>query len=120
MPTPRELTGREALRALLPPQLEYVRPGGGTLRTADEVIDQYEREWAVMSNSRVEVRELFESDNGIIAEVTIGATINGCSRSVEAAPAHRWVAGRLIRNRLYADPLPAEVWAVQPPAGTSR
>ena len=57
MPTPRELTGREALRALLPPQLEYVRPGGGTLRTADEVIDQYEREWAVLSSSRVEVRE---------------------------------------------------------------
>ena len=77
-------------------------------------------EWAVMSSSRVEVRELFESDDGIIAEVTIGATINGRSRSVEAAPAHRWVAGRLIRNRLYADPLPAEVWAVQPPAGTSR
>jgi hypothetical protein len=39
---------------------------------------------------------------------------------VEAALAQRWVAGRLIRNRLYADPLPAEVWAVQPSAGTSR
>jgi ketosteroid isomerase-like protein len=130
MPTPGELTGRfmnaynerdrETLSSLLPPELEYVRPGGGTLRTADEVMDQYERDWAVMSSSSVEVRELFESGDGIIAEVTIGATINGRSFSVKAALAHRWLAGRLIRYRLYSDPLPAEVSAVQPPARTSR
>jgi len=57
MPTPEELTGRfmraftdrdrVALRAILPPELEFVRQGGGTLRTADEVVAQYERHWAV-------------------------------------------------------------------------
>ena len=50
MPAPKELTGRfmdaynkrdrVAMRALLAPVLEYVRPGGGTLRTAEEVMAQ--------------------------------------------------------------------------------
>ena len=126
MPTPEELTGRfmhafnvrdrQALRALLPPQLEYVRPGGGTLGTADEVMAQYERDWAVMSSSRVEVRDLVESDDWIMAEITVTATINGRSFAVPAALVHRWRDGRLIRYRLYSAPLPGEVAAVQPQA----
>lgn len=129
MPSSKDLTGRfmdaynerdrEALRAMLAPELEYVRPGGGTLRTADEVMAQYERDWAVMSRSSVEVRELFESGDGILAEITIRATINGRSIAVEAALAHRWRGGRLIRYRLYSDPLPVEVAAVQPARAAS-
>ena len=124
MPTPRQLTAsfmdafnrrdRLGLRALLAPDLEFVRPGGGTLRTADEVIAQYERDWAAMSSSSVAVRNLVESDNGIMAEITINATINGRLLAVPAALAHRWRDGKLIRYRLYSDPLPSEVAAVQP------
>ena len=127
MPAPKELTGRfmdafnqrdrVAMRALLAPVLEYVRPGGGTLRTAEEVMAQYERDWAAMGSSSVKIRKLIEFDDGIIAEITIDATINGRSVAVEAALAHRWRDGRLTRYRLYSDPLPAEVSAVQPPAG---
>ena len=79
MPTAKELTtrymhannqrDREALRALLAPVLEFVRPGGGKLTTAEEVMAQYERDWAVLSSSSVEVRELVESGDGIILEV---------------------------------------------------
>jgi ketosteroid isomerase-like protein len=101
---------------MLPPELEYVRPGGGTLRTADEVLAQYERDWAVMSSSTVEVRDLVESDDRIIAEITVVATINGRSLAVPAALVHQWRDGRLIRYRLYSDPLPGEVSAVQPKA----
>jgi ketosteroid isomerase-like protein len=129
MPSPKDLTGRfmtaynerdrEALRALLAPELEYVRPGGGTLRTADEAMAQYERDWAVMSISSVEVRELFESGDGILAEITIRATINGRSVAVEAALAHRWRGGKLVNYRLYSDPLPVEVAAVQPARAAS-
>ena len=130
MPTPRELTARfmhaynqrdrEALRTLLAPVLEYVRPGGGKLTTAEEVMAQYERDWAVLSSSSVEVRELVESGDGIIAEVTLKVTMSGRSLTLELVIAHRWRNGQLIRYRAYSDPFPAELAAVQPPAGTGR
>jgi len=130
MPTPKELTARfihaynqrdrEALRALLAPVLEYVRPGGAKLTTAEEVMAQYERDWVVLSSSSVEVRELVESGDGIIAEITLKVTMSGRSLALEAVVAHRWRNGRLIRYRAYSDPLPAELAAVQPPAGAGR
>jgi hypothetical protein len=121
MPTPKELSDRfiraynerdrVAICALLPPVFEHVRPGGGKLTTAEEVMAQYERDSAVLSRSSVEVRELLESDDGIIAEITIRATMKERSLSVEAVVAHRWRGGRLIRYRLSSDPLPADVAA---------
>jgi ketosteroid isomerase-like protein len=130
MPTPKELTARfmhaynqrdrVALRALLPPVLEYVRPGGGKLATAEEVMAQYERDWSVLSSSSVEVRELVESGDGIIAEITIKATMGARSLAVEGVLAHRWRSGRLVRYRAYTDPLPVDLAAVQPAAGAGR
>jgi ketosteroid isomerase-like protein len=130
MPTPKELTARfmhaynqrdrVALRALLPPVLEYVRPGGGKLTTAEEVMAQYERDWVVLCSSSVEVRELVESGEGIIAEITINATMSGRSLAVEGVVAHRWRSGRLVRYRAYTDPLPVDLAAVQPQAGVGR
>ena len=130
MPTPKELTARfmraynerdrEALRALLPPVLDYVRPGGGKLTTAEEVMAQYERDWVVLNSSNVEVRELVESGDGIIAEITIKATMGGRSLTLEGVIFHRWRDGRLVRYRAYTDPFPAELAAVQPPAGAGR
>jgi ketosteroid isomerase-like protein len=130
MPMPKELSDRYiraynerdrvAMRALLPPVLEFVRPGGGKLTSAEAVMAQYERDWAVLSSSSVEVRELFESDDGIIAEVTLRVTMKERSLSVEAVVAHRWRGGRLIRYRVYSDPWPADLAAVQPPAGAGR
>lgn len=124
MPTPKELTirfmdafnerDRVALRALLAPVLDYVRPGGGTLRTSDAVMDQYERDWAVSDSARVEVRHLIETEDGIMAEISIHMTINGRSAAVDAALVHRWSDGKLVRYRLYSDPLPAAISAVQP------
>jgi len=109
---------RAAMRAMLPSTLEYVRPGGGRLRTADEVMEQYEREWALMERSRASIREHLASDSEIRAEITIEATINGRSGAVEGAVTQRWSEGKLVRYRLYTDPVPAEVAAVQPSAGT--
>ena len=77
---------------------------------------QYERDWAVMSSSSVEVRDLVGFDDRIMAEITITATINGRSRAIPAALVHQWRDGRLIRYRLYSDPLPGEVSAGQPQA----
>jgi ketosteroid isomerase-like protein len=81
---------------------------------------QYERDWGVASSSSVEVRQLVESGDGIIAEITIKGTIGGRSLVVEGVVIHRWRNGRLVRYRAYTDPLPAEAAAVQPPAGTGR
>jgi ketosteroid isomerase-like protein len=111
---------RVALRALLPPVLEYVRPGGGKLTTAEEVMAQYERDWAVLSSSSVEVRELVESCDAIIAEITLKVTMSERSLALEGVLAHRWRDGRLVRYRAYTDPLPGDLAAVQPPAGAGR
>jgi ketosteroid isomerase-like protein len=101
--------------------LEYVRPGGGKLTTAEEVMAQYERDWVVLSRSSVEVRELVESGDGILAEVTLeGTTMSGRSFTLEAVVIHRWRGERMIRYRVYSDPWPADLAAVQPPAGAGR
>ena len=119
MPTSKELTDRfiraynardkVAIRAMLAPVLEYVRPGGGTLTTPEEVVAQYERDWAMLSSSKVDVPAVLEAEESIMAEITIHATARGRSLAVEAAIAHRWHEGRLVRYRLYLDPLPPEV-----------
>jgi hypothetical protein len=120
MPTSKELTNRfiraanardrMAIRAMLTPVLEYVRPGGPRLTTPDEVMAQYERDWAMLRSSSVEGRALLEADESIMAEVTLVATtIDGRCLTVESVIAHRWHEGRLVRYRAYVDPLPPDV-----------
>jgi ketosteroid isomerase-like protein len=104
---------RSTMRALLAERLEYVRPGGGLLRTPDEVMAQYERDWELASVARVEVRDMLESGDSIMAEITVHATIGGQSESSEGALAHRWRDGKLVRYRLYADPFLADFAAVR-------
>ncbi len=106
---------RVAMRELLSATLEFVRPGGGTLRTADEVMAQYERDWAVLDHSRIDVRDLMESADAILAEVTAVGGLGGRSLPVDGVVAHRWHEGRLVRYRYYSDPLPEAFMAVQPP-----
>jgi ketosteroid isomerase-like protein len=104
----------QALRDMLPRELEYVRPGGGVLRTADEVIGQYGRDWSVLLESRVDVRGLIESAGAVFAEISIhGRTAQG-TLSLEGALVHEWRHGRLVRYRLYTDPFPEQIAAVQP------
>ena len=97
----------EGMRAMLPPALEYVRPGGEVLRTSDHVMAQYERDWSRFTSSRVEIRRHVESGEDVFVEITIHTTVGDRSASVEAAVAHRWRHGKLVRYRAYADPWPA-------------
>jgi hypothetical protein len=53
-----------------------------------------------------------------MAEITVHATLGDRPASVECALAHRWIDARLVRYRLYADPLLADAAAVQPPPRT--
>lgn len=122
MATPKELTLQymdaynrrddAAMRALLSPSLAFVIPGPVNLRTADRVLAYYQQQWAAASRSRVDVRELMESDDGILAEITMTATMGELSGSVEGVIAHRWQNGRMVRYRAYLDPLPAPAEAV--------
>lgn len=104
---------RSTMRALLAERLEYVRPGGGLLRTPDEVMAQYERDWELASEARVEVRAMLESGDSIMAEITVQATIGGRSERSEGALVHRWRDEKLVRYRLYADPFLADFAAVR-------
>jgi hypothetical protein len=116
MQTPSELSARfieaynqrngERMRAMLAPTLEYVRSGGEVLRTSDQVMAQYERDWSMFTNSRAEIRSYVESSDDFFGEITIHATVGDHSVSVEGAVAHRWRDGKLVRYRAYLDPLP--------------
>jgi ketosteroid isomerase-like protein len=94
----------DGMRAMLPSALEYVRPGGDVLRTSDGVMAQYERDWSRFTSSRVDIRTHVESGENVFAEITLHVTVGDRSASVEAAVAHRWRDGRLVRYRAYADP----------------
>src|SRR5262249_30813399 len=109
MPTSKELTDRfiraynardrMALRAMLAPVLEYVRPGGAILSTPDEVMAQYERDAAMLRSSSVEVRVFLEVDESVMAEIMcVATTIDGRSLSFGAAIAHRWHQGQLASS----------------------
>jgi ketosteroid isomerase-like protein len=120
--TPKELTLQyidaynrrddAAMHTLLSPVLEFVLPGPATLRSADEVLAWYHQQWAAASRSRVDVRELMESDDSILAEITMTATMGELRGSVEGVIAHRWQDGRMVRYRAYLDPMPAPAEAV--------
>lgn len=104
---------RGAMRELLPATPDYVRWDVGRLGTADEVMAQYERDWAILESARVVVRDLIESGDRIIAEITLEATVAGRSGAVEGVVAHRWRDGKMVRYRSYQDPLPAQVAALR-------
>ncbi len=115
MSTPAELTARfiaafnardrAMLRALLAPELEFIRPGGAVLTTAGAVLAQYEADWAMMSSSRVEPQQVIVSGDDLLAEITIHSVIDGQTVALPGAIAHRWRGGRLVRYRLYTDRL---------------
>lgn len=96
----------DALRSLLAPELEYVRPGPVTLSTANEVMAQYEMDWSMFERSRVDIRSIVEADDTIVVEGTISALARGQEMVVEAVVVHQWRNGRLIRYRAYFDPFP--------------
>lgn len=96
----------EELRSLLAPELEYIRPGPVTLTTPDEVMAQYEMDWARFERSRIDVRSYVEADDAVAAEVTISASTHGREEVVEAVVVHQWHNGRLVRYRAYFDPFP--------------
>jgi ketosteroid isomerase-like protein len=115
MPTPADLTARfvaafnardgASLRAMLAPELEFIRPGGAVLRTPDAVLAQYEADWSMMSTSRVEPHRVVVAGDDLMAEITIHSVIDGRAVALPGAIAHRWRDGRLVRYRLYTDRL---------------
>jgi hypothetical protein len=45
-----------------------------------------------------------------MVEITaVATTVDGQSLAIQAAIAHRWHEGRLVRHRAYFDPLPPDV-----------
>ena len=104
---------KSAMKALLAEDLDYVRPGGGRLSRAGDVIRQYERDWASLA-STVEVLRIAQAFDQVFAEVAIHATVDGKPATIPGVVIHRWQGGRLINYRLYPDPLAQSVAATQP------
>jgi hypothetical protein len=110
---------REGMRTMLSPTLEYVRPGGEVLSTSDQVMAQYERDWSMFTDPRVEIRSFVESGEDFFGEITIPATVGDHPVRVEGAVAHTWRDGMLARYRAYLDPLPQAQRAGEAPSRES-
>jgi ketosteroid isomerase-like protein len=116
-PTPLELSqayinaynrgDEEALRSLLAPELEWIRPGPVTLTKPDEVMAKYEELWGRFEHSRIDIRSYVEDEDTIAAEITISVSTKGRDIVMEGVVIHQWRNGQLVRYRIYYDPLPS-------------
>lgn len=96
----------DAIRALVADDVSYVRPGQKLLTSPDEVVGIYQKEWGNVSRSRVDVRDAWHVDDAVCAEITVTVEIDGAELQVEGGVFHGWKGGKLVRYRLYLDPLP--------------
>lgn len=93
----------DAMRALLHPEIEYIRPGGRTRESAAHVIAAYEKEWR-LNDVKVAVRRVVEQADAVAIEITV--TDASGAPLFAGGVFHDWRDGLLVRYRAYFDPLP--------------
>jgi ketosteroid isomerase-like protein len=98
----------EAMRAMLAPDIEYVRPGPEVLNGVDEVMARYAEEWSIFDESRVELRTIVESGSTIAAEITAFIRAGDRELEMESAIVHEWSDDLMVRYRAYMDPPPGQ------------
>ncbi len=93
----------EAIRAMLHPDITYVRPGPWPVPDHDAIVRLYQADWA-RNGARLEIRSTMEDGDRVLVELTI--TVPGADRPMEGCAVHRWDDGLLSEYRAYLDPFP--------------
>ena len=93
----------DAIRALLDPDVTYVRPGPKPLEGVNAIMAQYDEDWR-MYDATIEVRRVLEDDDTVAVELTL--TSGDGQIALEAIVIHRWADERMVEYRLYLDPVP--------------
>lgn len=115
MPTPAELSARfldafnrrdaDTMRAMLAPEVTYVRPGPTRIEGVDAIIGRYRSDWERYDN-RNTIRQIIEEGNDVAMEITAVVEREGQHVEFEFAVIMRWVDDKLVYYRLYVDPIP--------------
>lgn len=113
--TPRQLSLRfleaynrrnaEALRALIDPEVHYVRMGGRVADGVDDVVAAYVASWD--AGFVFELDRSTEEGDAVVIEIT-GRRQRPPHEVIKACDYHRWRDGRMIEYRAYVDHMDAE------------
>jgi steroid delta-isomerase-like uncharacterized protein len=107
--------GRAAIEA---PDIEFVMPGGMTLRGHEQVMEVVRAFWDALPDANITAVDLVAAGNVVVAEGTIAGTHNGNFRtpqgeiprsgnpvSLRYAAVKRFEGNRLVSEHLYFDQL---------------
>ena len=107
--------GRAAIEA---PDIEFVMPGGMTLRGHEQVMQVVQAFWDALPDANITAVDLVAAGNVVVAEGTIAGTHNGAFRtpqgeiprsgnpvSLRYAAVKRFAGDRLVSEHLYFDQL---------------
>ena len=107
--------GRAAIEA---PDIEFVMPGGMTLRGHEQVMQVVRAFWDALPDAKITADDLLAAGNVVVAEGTIVATHSGTFRtpqgeippsgnpvSLRYAAVKRFEGDRLVSEHLYFDQL---------------
>jgi steroid delta-isomerase-like uncharacterized protein len=107
--------GRGAIEA---PDIEFVMPGGMTLRGHEQVMQVVRAFWDALPDAKITAVDLVAVGNVVVAEGTIAGTHNGTFRTPQAeiprtgnpvslryAAVKRFEGDRLVSEHLYFDQL---------------
>lgn len=92
----------DQMRAMLAPEVVYIRPGPTRIEGVDEIMARYARDWERYDTENV-VRHVLESGDTAVMEMTIVFPTDSGVDEVEAVVVHRWIGDKLAFYRLYMD-----------------
>lgn len=91
----------EAIRAMLHPDIVYVRPGPRQARSTDSIVRLYQSDWD-RNDATIAVRSTMSEGDRVAVEIEVtfpsGTVLQG-------AAVHRWDGDLLAEYRAYLDPI---------------
>lgn len=91
-----------AIRAMLHPDITYVRPGPRRATSVDSIIRLYEADWS-RNDATIAVRTTLADGDRVVVEIAV--TFPATGTVLEGAAVHRWANDLLVEYRAYLDPL---------------
>jgi len=111
----KDADGRAAIEA---PDMEFVMPGGMTLRGHEQVMEVVQAFWEALPDAKITVDDQVAAGNVVVAEGTIAGTHGGTFRTPQGeiprtgnrvsfryAAVKRFKGDRLVSEHLYFDQL---------------
>lgn len=89
----------ETMKAMLAPEVVYIRPGPTRIAGVEAIMDRYQRDWDRYDNRNV-VRGVLEDGDTSVMEITMKFPDGAEAGAVVVT---RWVGELMVSYRLYMD-----------------